>query len=73
MSQIFSPDFPYSRKYNLLRLAPYQFVTSHEALVGKNFSLTKERDVSVRKVQRILLWTAILIQTKVSGGIMRVI
>ena len=29
--QIFLPNFPYSRKYNLLRLTPYQFVTSHQA------------------------------------------
>ena len=30
-SQTIFPDFPYSRKYNLIRLTPYQIVTSQQA------------------------------------------
>ena len=69
--QILLPNFVYSRKYYLLRLTPYQFATSQQAWVFKNFSLSNA--MVDEKGKRILLQTAILIQTQFISGIIRVI
>ena len=67
--QIFLLNSPYSRKYKVLRLTQYQFVTSHQIWVCKNFSLWNAMFDEDGK--RILLKTAILFQTKFIGGVIR--